>query len=120
MIGKFGESANGKANFAPVQRLEAPQINIRNPFNDLIAIAMKEREMELKEKGLGLGEQELAYRAANDEADRDLARELAGQKVKDAKDILKMEHDYKNSFVNKAKAEEDLIQKEINKYYGYL
>ncbi|WP_297986908.1 hypothetical protein [uncultured Campylobacter sp.] len=120
MIGKFGESANGKANFAPVQRLEAPQINIRNPFNDLIAIAMKEREMELKEKGLGLGEQELAYRAAKDEADRDLARELAGQKVKDAKDILKMEYDYKNSFVNKAKAEEDLIQKEINKYYGYL
>ncbi|WP_180380704.1 hypothetical protein, partial [Campylobacter vicugnae] len=62
------------------------------PFDDLIAIALKERELELKEKGLGLDEQKLAYGAANDEANRDLARELAGQKAKDAKDYLNLEH----------------------------
>ena len=111
---------NGMAHFAPMMKLEAPQLDIGNPFKDYIAQAIVERELELKEKGLGLDEQKLAYLAANDEADRDLARELAGQKAKDAKDYLKMEYEYKNSLVNKAKAKEDLIQKEINKYYGYL
>ena len=120
MIGKFGESANGKANFAPVQRLEAPQINIRNPFNDLIAIAMKEREMELKEKGLGLGEQELAYRAANDEAQRNFLLELEKMRSKNAKDNLDYELSLMNKYNNKAKAEEDLKEKEANMYYGAL
>lgn len=126
-MASYGQTANGVAHFAPMMKLEAPQIKMRNPFNDLIAIAMKEREMELKEnelglkeKGLGLDEQALAYRAANDEADRDLARELAGQKAKAAKDYLNLEYSHKNNLYNKAKAEEDLIQKEINKYYGYL
>lgn len=119
-MAKYGQTANGMAHFAPMMRLEAPQIKMRNPFDDLIAIALKERELELKEKGLGLDEQKLAYNAANDEEDRQLARELAGQKAKDAKDYLKMEYEYKNSLVNRAKAKEDLIQKEINKYYGYL
>ncbi|WP_086255853.1 hypothetical protein [Campylobacter vicugnae] len=113
-------TANGKAHFAPMMRLEAPQIKMRNPFDDLIAIALKERELELKEKGLDLDEQKLAYVAADAEAGRDLARELAGQKAKDTKDLLKFEYDYKNSLYNKAKADEDLKQKESNQYYGLL
>lgn len=119
-MAQYGQTANGMAHFAPMMRLEAPQLNIGNPFKDYIAQAIAERELELKEKGLGLDEQKFAYNAANDEADRDLARELAGQKAKDAKDYLKQEYGYKNSIYNKAKADEDLIQKEINKYYGYL
>lgn len=119
-MAKYGQTANGMAHFAPMMKLEAPQLDIGNPFKDYIAKAIAERELELKEKGLGLEEQKLAYLAANDEADRDLARELAGQKAKDAKDLLKLEQSYKNSLVNKAKAKEDLIQKEMNKYYGYL
>ena len=120
-MARYGQTANGMAHFAPMmKKLEAPQLDIGNPFKDYIAQAIAERELELKEKGLGLDEQALAYRAANDEADRDLARELAGQKAKDVKDLLKLEQSYKNSLVNKAKAKEDLIQKEINKYYGYL
>ena len=121
MIGKFGESANGKANFAPVQRLEAPQINIRNPFNDLIAIAMKEREMELKEKGLGLGEQELAYKAANDEAQRNFLLELEKMRSKNDKDNLKYEYSLKNSYANKEKAEkklEDDKVEEVRRFAG--
>lgn len=119
-MARYGQTANGMAHFAPMMRLEAPQLNIGNPFKDYIAQAIAERELELKEKGLGLDEQKLAYNAANHEADRDLARELAGQQTKDAKDILKLEYSYKNNLANKAKAEEDLIQKEINKYYGHL
>ncbi|MDL0095720.1 hypothetical protein [Campylobacter vicugnae] len=119
-MARYGQTANGMAHFAPMMRLEAPQLNIGNPFKDYIAQAIAERELELKEKGLGLDEQKLAYNAADAEADRDLARELAGQKAKDAKDLIKLEYSHKNSLVNKAKAEEDLIQKEINKYYGYL
>lgn len=119
-MARYGQTANGMAHFAPMMRLEAPQLDIGNPFKDYIAQAIAERELELKEKGLGLDEQKLAYLAANHEADRDLARELAGQKTKDAKDILKLEYSYKNNLANKTKAEEDLIQKEINKYYGAL
>ena len=126
-MAKYGQTANGMAHFAPMMKLEAPQLNIGNPFKDYIAKAIAERELELKEnelglkeKGLGLDEQKLAYLAANDEADRDLARELAGQKAKDAKDLLKMELDYKNSIHNKAKAAEDLKEKESNQYYGLL
>lgn len=110
-MANYGQTANGVAHFAPMMRLEAPQINIRNPFNDLIAIAMKEREMELKEKGLGLDEQKLSYLAAKDEADRDLARELAGQRAKDAKDYLKQELSLRNSYANRAKAEEKAEKK---------
>lgn len=117
---KYGQTANGMAHFAPMMKLEAPQLDIGNPFKDYIAQAIAERELELKEKGLGLDEQKLAYNAANDEENRRLARELAGQKAKDAKDYLKMEYAYKNSLVNKAKAKEDLKEKKSNKYYGYL
>ncbi|MBE6430425.1 MULTISPECIES: hypothetical protein [Campylobacter] len=119
-MARYGQTANGLAHFAPMMRLEAPQLDIGNPFKDYIAQAIAERELELKEKGLGLDEQKLAYIAANDEADRDLARELAGQKAKDAKDLLKLEYSHKNSMYNRAKAEEDLRQKEANEYYGFL
>ncbi|ARR03546.1 MULTISPECIES: hypothetical protein [Campylobacter] len=113
-------TANGMAHFAPMMRLEAPQLNIGNPFKDYIAQAIAERELELKEKGLGLDEQKLAYAAADAEAGRDLARELAGQKAKDTKDLLKLEYSHKNNLYNKAKADEDLKQKESNQYYGLL
>lgn len=121
-MANYGQTANGVAHFAPMMRLEAPQINIRNPFNDLIAIAMKEREMELKEKehglkekGLGLDEQVLAYNAANDETNRQHAIELEMLKRKDAKDLLKYEYSLKNSQYNKAKAEKKLEDDEIEK-----
>ncbi|MBQ7136105.1 hypothetical protein [Campylobacter sp.] len=114
-MAKYGQTANGMAHFAPMMKLEAPQLDIGNPFKDYIAQAIAERELELKEKGLGLDEQKLAYNAANDEEDRQLARELAGQKAKDAKDYLKMEYDYKNSLVNRAKAEKKLEDDEIEK-----
>lgn len=124
---KSGQTANGVAHFAPMMELRAPQWNMRNPFNDLISIALKEREMELKEKemglkekGLGLDEQKFAYNAANDEVSRQFALKLQEMKNKNARDNLDYEYSLKNSYNNRIKAEEDLIQKEINKYYGYL
>ena len=122
-MARYGQTANGMAHFAPMMRLEAPQLDIGNPFKDYIAQAIAERELELKEKGLGLDEQELAYNAANHEADRDLARELAGQQTKDAKDILKLEYSYKNNLANKAKAEkklEDDKVEEVRRFAGQI
>ena len=103
------------AHFAPMMKLEAPQLNIGNPFKDYIAKAIAERELELKEKGLGLDEQVLAYKAANDEANRQHAIELEMLKRKDAKDLLKYEYSLKNSQYNKAKAEKKLEDDEIEK-----
>lgn len=126
-MAKYGQTANGMAHFAPMMKLEAPQLDIGNPFKDYIAQAIAERELELKEKGLGLqekglglDEQKLAYAAADAEADRENAIKLEMLRSNNAKDYLKQEYSYKNSIYNKAKAEEDLIQKEINKYYAYL
>lgn len=107
-MANYGQTANGMAHFAPMMRLEAPQINIRNPFNDLIAIAMKEREMELKEKGLGLDEQKLAYLAANDEENRQHAIDLAKLKAKGEKDNLT----YKYSWMEKIGNQEREYEKQ--------
>ena len=123
MIGKFGESANGKANFAPMQRLEAPQWNMRNPFNDLIGMAIKEREMELKEKGLGLDEQSLTYKAANDEINRQHAIELEMLKNQKAKDNLDYEYSLKNNYANRLEAKENLEDarvEEVRRYAGQI
>lgn len=94
-MAKYGQTANGMAHFAPMMKLEAPQLDIGNPFKDYIAQAIAERELELKEKGLGLqekglglDEQKLAYNAANDEANRQHARALAELGIKGAKDNL--------------------------------
>ena len=94
-MAKYGQTANGMAHFAPMMKLEAPQLNIGNPFKDYIAKAIAERELELKEnelglkeKGLGLDEQKLAYLAANDEAQRLHDIELAKLKAKGEKDNL--------------------------------
>lgn len=111
---------NGMAHFAPMMRLEAPQLNIGNPFKDYIAQAIAERELELKEKGLGLDEQKLAYNAANEEAQRNFLLELEKMRNKNDRDNINYKLSLMNKYANKAKAEEDLIQKEINKYYGYL
>lgn len=91
-MAKYGQTANGMAHFAPMMRLEAPQIKMRNPFDDLIAIALKEREMELKEKGLGLDEQKLAYDAANDEAQRLHDIDLAKLKIKGDTDNINLKY----------------------------
>ena len=87
-MARYGQTANGMAHFAPMMRLEAPQLNIGNPFKDYIAQAIAERELELKEKGLGLDEQKLAYNAANDEENRQHARALAELGIKGARDNL--------------------------------
>lgn len=119
-MARYGQTANGMAHFAPMMRLEAPQLDIGNPFKDYIAQAIAERELELKEKGLGLDEQKLAYIAANDEAQRNFLLELEKMRSKNDKDNLDYKFSLMNKYNNKAKAKEDLIQKEINKYYGYL
>lgn len=119
-MARYGQTANGMAHFAPMMRLEAPQLDIGNPFKDYIAQAIAERELELKEKGLGLDEQVLAYNAANDEAQRNFLLELEKMRSKNDKDNLDYKFSLMNKYNNKAKAKEDLIQKEINKYYGYL
>lgn len=119
-MARYGQTANGMAHFAPMMRLEAPQLDIGNPFKDYIAQAIAERELELKEKGLGLDEQKLAYNAANDEAQRNFLLELEKMRSKNDKDNLDYKFSLMNKYNNKAKAKEDLIQKEINKYYGYL
>ncbi|MEE3695149.1 hypothetical protein V2I21_08480 [Campylobacter sp. CLAX-22107-21] len=98
---KSGQTANGVAHFAPMMELKAPQWNMRNPFNDLIAIALKEREMELKEKemglkekGLGLDEQKFAYGAANDEINRQHAIELANLKTNGDRENLNLKYNW--------------------------
>ncbi|MBR6640844.1 MAG: hypothetical protein IKL08_01430 [Clostridia bacterium] len=127
MKGSKSMDKNGMAHFAPMMKLEAPQLNIGNPFKDYIAKAIAERELELKEnelglkeKGLGLDEQKLAYSAANDEAQRNFLLELEKMRNKNDRDNIDYKLSLMNKYANKAKAEEDLIQKEINKYYGYL
>lgn len=120
MIGKFGESANGKANFAPMQRLEAPQWNMRNPFNDLIGMAIKEREMEikekemgLKEKGLGLDEQKFAYNAANDEVSRQFALKLQEMQNKNAIAVKNAEFNANKNMYDENKRKQDMILRSI-------
>lgn len=108
------------AHFAPMMKLEAPQLNIGNPFKDYIAQAIAERELELKEKGLGLDEQALAYRAANDEENRQHAIELEMLKRKDAKDLLKYEYSLKNSQYNKAKAEKKLEDDKVEEVRRFI
>ena len=91
-MAKYGQTANGMAHFAPMMKLEAPQLNIGNPFKDYIAQAIAERELELKEKGLGLDEQALAYRAANDEAQRLHDIDLAKLKTKGERDNINLKY----------------------------
>ena len=119
-MARYGQTANGMAHFAPMMRLEAPQLDIGNPFKDYIAQAIAERELELKEKGLGLDEQKLAYLAANDEAQRNFLLELEKMRSKNDKDNLDYKFSLMNKYNNKAKAEEDLKEKEANMYYGAL
>lgn len=120
-IHNFGDTANGKVSgFIPNAHVGQIGWKNINPAADLLDRLMAEKALELNQAKHALDEQKLAYNAANDEADRDLARELAGQKAKDAKDYLKQEYGYKNSIYNKAKAEEDLKEKEANMYYGAL
>lgn len=91
-MARYGQTANGMAHFAPMMRLEAPQLNIGNPFKDYIAQAIAERELELKEKGLGLDEQKLAYGAANDEENRQHAIDLAKLKTKGERDNINLKY----------------------------
>lgn len=91
-MARYGQTANGMAHFAPMMRLEAPQLDIGNPFKDYIAKAIAERELELKEKGLGLDEQKLAYDAANDEENRQLAIDLAKLKTKGDRDNINLKY----------------------------
>ena len=39
-MAKYGQTANGMAHFAPMMKLEAPQLDIGNPFKDYIAKAL--------------------------------------------------------------------------------
>ncbi|ARR02680.1 hypothetical protein CVIC8964_1291 [Campylobacter vicugnae] len=105
---------NGMAHFAPMMRLEAPQLNIGNPFKDYIAQAIVERELELKEnelglkeKGLGLDEQKLAYGAANDEAQRLHDIELAELKAKGERDNINYKYSLIQGIGEKEKNLED-------------
>lgn len=91
-MARYGQTANGMAHFAPMMRLEAPQLDIGNPFKDYIAQAIAERELELKEKGLGLDEQKLAYDAANDEENRQHAIDLAKLKTKGERDNINLKY----------------------------
>ena len=91
-MARYGQTANGMAHFAPMMKLEAPQLDIGNPFKDYIAQAIAERELELKEKGLGLDEQALAYRAANDEAQRLHDIDLAKLKTKGERDNINLKY----------------------------
>ncbi|MDL0104523.1 hypothetical protein [Campylobacter vicugnae] len=107
-MARYGQTANGMAHFAPMMRLEAPQLDIGNPFKDYIAQAIAERELELKEKGLGLDEQKLAYVAANDEENRQHAIDLAKLKTKGEKDNLT----YKYSWMEKIGNQEREYEKQ--------
>lgn len=118
-MARYGQTANGMAHFAPMMRLEAPQLNIGNPFKDYIAQAIAERELELKEKGLGLDEQKLAYNAANDEADRQHAIELEMLRGKNDKDKTNLEFSLKKNEWNRIKAEKKLEDDEIEKVRRY-
>ncbi|WP_458396551.1 hypothetical protein [Campylobacter sp.] len=109
----YGQTANGMAHFAPMMGLEAPQLNIGNPFKDYIAQAIAERELELKEKGLGLDEQKLAYGAANDEANREHARALAELGIKGAKDNINLKY-------NRIEKIGDKANKLTNGAYDYV
>lgn len=126
-MARYGQTANGMAHFAPMMKLEAPQLDIGNPFKDYIAQAIAERELELKEKGLGLqekglglDEQKLAYNAANDEAQRNFLLELEKMRNKNDRDNIDYKLSLMNKYANKAKAEEDLKEKKNNQYYGLL
>lgn len=122
-MAKYGQTANGMAHFAPMMKLEAPQLDIGNPFKDYIAQAIAERELELKEKGLGLEEQKFAYGAANDEAQRNFLLELEKMRGKNYKDNLKYEYSLKNSYANRAKAEkklEDDKAEKVRKFAGQI
>ena len=101
-MARYGQTVNGMAHFAPMMRLEAPQLNIGNPFKDYIAQAIAERELELKEKGLGLDEQKLAYNAANDEENRQHAIDLAKLKTEGEKDNLTYKLSWAERTGNKA------------------
>ena len=122
-MARYGQTANGMAHFAPMMRLEAPQLNIGNPFKDYIAQAIAERELELKEKGLGLDEQALAYRAANDEENRQHAIELEMLRGKNDKDKANLEFSLKKSEWNRLKAEkkqEDDKVEEVRRFAGQI
>lgn len=119
-MAQYGQTANGVAHFAPMMRLEAPQINIRNPFNDLIAIAMKEREMELKEKGLGLEEQKFAYGAANDEAQKNFLLELEKMRGKNVKDNIDYKLSLMNKYNNKARVEKKLEDDKVEEVRRFI
>lgn len=119
-MAKYGQTANGMAHFAPMMRLEAPQLDIGNPFKDYIAQAIAERELELKEKGLGLDEQLLAYNAANDEANRGHAIELEMLKGKNAKDKANLDFSLKKSEWNREKAEKKLEDDKVEEVRRFL
>ncbi|MCR8701877.1 hypothetical protein [Campylobacter sp. RM12176] len=113
-------TANGMAHFAPMMRLEAPQLDIGNPFKDYIAKVIAERELELKEKGLGLDEQKLAYGAANDEAQRNFLLELEKVRSKNDKDNLNYEFSLIDKYNNRAKAEKKLEDDKVEEVRRFL
>ena len=119
-MARYGQTANGMAHFAPMMKLEAPQLDIGNPFKDYIAQAIAERELELKEKGLGLDEQALAYRAANDEENRQHAIELEMLRGKNDKDKANLEFSLKKNEWNKAKAEKKLEEDKVEEVRRFL
>lgn len=120
-IHNFGDTANGKVSgFIPNAHVGQIGWKNINPAADLLDRLMAEKALELNQAKHALDEQKLAYVAANDEADRQHAIELEMLKRKDAKDLLKYELSLRNSYANKAKAEEDLKEKEANMYYGAL
>lgn len=119
-MAKYRQTANGMAHFAPMMKLEAPQLDIGNPFKDYIAQAIAERELELKEKGLGLDEQLLAYNAANDEENRQHAIELEMLRGKNDKDKANLEFSLKKNEWNRAKAEKKLEDDKVEEVRRFL
>ena len=120
-IHNFGDTANGKVSgYIPNVHVNQVKWENINPAENLLDRLMAEKALELSKAKQDLDEQKFAYNAANDEVSRQFALKLQEMKNKNARDNLDYEYSLKNSYNNKIKAEEDLIQKEINKYYGYL
>lgn len=120
-IHNFGDTANGKVSgFIPNAHVGQIGWKNINPAADLLDRLMAEKALELNQAKHALDEQKLAYNAANDEAQRNFLLELEKMRSKNDRDNINHKLSLMYKYNNKAKAEEDLIQKEINKYYGYL
>ncbi|TWO22636.1 hypothetical protein YZ82_01590 [Campylobacter hyointestinalis] len=141
-IRNFGGTANGAVSgFIPMTNIRPPEwknIDIVDDFinkyyqreqnkreNELLRLKGEESDrnnelLKLKRDEQALNEQEFAYRAANDEIGRQMLLKLKEMDNKNAIDRINLEYDLKNKIYNKFKAEDNLIQKDMNKYYSHL